>query len=231
MIPEATFHFAGLLAQAVPLDPGPHNILHPGAPQGSHIEWLYWFIFWITFAVYVLMILGFTRAGAKSRVLSREPLPVSEYPEGDRRAKWAVGAAVAITVITLFVVLGISVATGKRVAGMTTSKNPVTINIIGHQWWWEVNYPNPQADQTVTTAHEIHVPVGTPVVVLTNSAHVFHSSWPPSITGKFASSLQRSQVRHKRLQIIRRKRIGGHASGRLHALSTTDPSSQPPGCI
>ena len=93
MIPEATFHFAGLLAQAVPLGPGPHNILHTGAPQGSHIEWLYWFIFWITFAVYVLMILGFTRAGAKSGVLSREPLPVSEYPEGDRRAKWAVGAA------------------------------------------------------------------------------------------------------------------------------------------
>jgi len=47
-----------------------------------------------------------------------------------------------------------------------------------------VNYPNPQADQTVTTANEIHVPVGTPVVVLTNSADVIHSFWPPSITGK-----------------------------------------------
>jgi hypothetical protein len=87
MIPETILHFTDLLAQAVPLDPGPHNILRPGAPQGSHIEWLYWFMFWILLAVYVLMIVAFTRAGAKSRVISREPLPIMEYPEGDRKAK------------------------------------------------------------------------------------------------------------------------------------------------
>ena len=99
---------------------------------------------------------------------SREPLPVIKNEEADRKARWAVGSAVAITVITLFVVLVLSVVTGKRVEGLT-SKNPVTIQIIGHQWWWEINYPNPQADQTVTTANEIHVPVGTPVVI-----HEFH---------------------------------------------------------
>ena len=31
------------------LDPGRHNMLHPAAPQAGHIEWLYWFIFWILF--------------------------------------------------------------------------------------------------------------------------------------------------------------------------------------
>ena len=45
-------------------------------------------------------------------------------------------------------------------------------------------YPNTQADQTVTTANEIHVPVNAPVVVLTNSTDVIHSFWVPSITGK-----------------------------------------------
>ena len=85
--------------------------------------------------------------------------------------------------ITLFVILMLSVITGKRVEGLS-SKNPVTIQIIGHQWWWEVIYPNSQADQTVTTANEIHVPVRTPVVVLTNSKDVIHSFWAPSITGK-----------------------------------------------
>jgi cytochrome c oxidase subunit II len=94
-----------------------------------------------------------------------------------------VGTAVAVTVVTLFVVLVLSVVTGKKAAGLT-SKNPVTIQVIGHQWWWEVVYPNPQADQTVTTANEIHVPVNTPVVILTNSSDVIHSFWAPSITGK-----------------------------------------------
>jgi cytochrome c oxidase subunit 2 len=36
----------------------------------------------------------------------------------------------------------------------------------------------------VTTANEIHVPVGTPVVVQTNSKDVIHSFWAPNITGK-----------------------------------------------
>jgi cytochrome c oxidase subunit 2 len=172
-----------VLAQAMPLDPGRHSILHPGAPQGSHIEWLYWVIFWIVFAVYVLMILGFTRAGAKSKSDAIYPLPVFEDKEGNDRAKWAVGTAVAVTVVTLFVVLVLSVVTGKKAAGLT-SRNPVTIQVIGHQWWWEVVYPNPQADQTVTTANVIHVPVNTPGVILTNSSDVIHSFWAPSITGK-----------------------------------------------
>ena len=63
------------LVQAMPLDPGRHHILHPGAPQGSAIEWLYWLIFWILAVVYVLMILAFTRAGAKSYQYATQPLP------------------------------------------------------------------------------------------------------------------------------------------------------------
>jgi cytochrome c oxidase subunit II len=174
---------ACLLSQATALDPGRHNMLHSAGPQAGHIEWLYWFVFWILFAVFILMIAAFTGAGTKAR-LARHPLPVIEKDEAaDRRAGWAVGAAIGITVITLFIVLVLSVITGKRVEGMT-SKNPLTIQIIGHQWWWEITYPNSQADQTVTTANEIHVPVGTPVVVLTSSNDVIHSFWAPNITGK-----------------------------------------------
>ena len=173
-----------LIAQAQAIDPGRHHMLHSAAAQAGHIEWLYWVIFWILFAVFVLMIGAFLRAGVTTRLVAALPLPILEKDkENDRRASWAVGSAIGITVVTLFVVLVLSVITGKRVEGLT-SKNPVTIQVIGHQWWWEVTYPNPQADQTVTTANEIHVPVGTPVVVLTNSRDVIHSFWAPNITGK-----------------------------------------------
>ncbi len=175
---------AFLVVPAQVLDPGRHNVLHPAASQAGHIEWLYWFIFWILLAVFVLMIAAFSRAGTKARVLASHPLPVIEKDEeGDRRAGWAVGTAIGITVITLFVILVVSVITGKRVEGLT-SKNSVTIQVTGHQWWWEVTYPNSQADQTVTTANEIHVPVRTPIVILTNSQDVIHSFWAPNITGK-----------------------------------------------
>jgi cytochrome c oxidase subunit 2 len=168
-----------LLAQVT----GEHNSLHPAGPQATDIEWLYWVIFWICFIVFVLVIVGFARASARTHTPARDMLPVIQDPEGDRRATWMVGSAVAVTVLTLFVVLFISVITGKRVEGLT-SKNPITIQITGHQWWWEAQYPNPQADQTITTANEIHIPVGKPVVILTNSADVIHSFWAPSVHGK-----------------------------------------------
>ena len=95
-----------LLAQAMPLDPGSHSILHPAAPQGGHIEWLYWVIFWICFVVYVLMIIAYTRATAKSKSDAVYPLPVFEDKEGDQRAKWAVGTAVAVTVADLVCCVG-----------------------------------------------------------------------------------------------------------------------------
>ncbi len=161
---------------------GDHSELHPAGPQASQIEWLYWVIFWITFVAFVLTVLAFARAGTRTHSSSEEMLPVIQNPD-DTRAKWAVGSAVTITVLTLFAVLFMSVITGKKVEGVTSS-NPITIQVTGHQWWWEVIYPNPQADQIVTTANEIHVPVGKPVVILTNSADVIHSFWAPSVNGK-----------------------------------------------
>jgi len=170
--------------QASPLNPGPHSALNPVSPQASHIEWLYWTIFWIVLAAFVLTVAFATRAAAKNFVESPMPLPIRRTPEADRKALWAVGSAIAVTVITLFVVLAISVVTEKKARGLTTSKNPVSITIIEHQWWWEVIYPNSQADQTITTANEIHVPVGKPVVIQTNSNDVIHSFWAPNINGK-----------------------------------------------
>ncbi len=43
----------------------------------------------------------------------------------------------------------------------------VTIEITGHQWWWEARYP----DYGFVTANEIHIPVDEPVLInVTTSA-------------------------------------------------------------
>jgi cytochrome c oxidase subunit 2 len=56
----------------------------------------------------------------------------------------------------------------------------LVIEVIGHQWWWEVNYP----DQGFVTANEIHIPVGEPVQVQLIAADVIHSFWVPELHGK-----------------------------------------------
>lgn len=55
------------------------------------------------------------------------------------------------------------------------------VNVIGHQWWWEFQYPELPG---VITANEMHVPVGRMVYLNMRSADVIHSFWIPRIGGK-----------------------------------------------
>ena len=77
-----------------------------------------------------------------------------------------------------------SVVAAKNESQGLVSKNPISIQVIGHQWWWEVVYPNTDPSQQVTTANEIHIPVGVPVVLNTASRDVIHSFWAPNLQGK-----------------------------------------------
>jgi cytochrome c oxidase subunit II len=56
----------------------------------------------------------------------------------------------------------------------------VEIEVIGHQFWWEVRYPGTD----VVSANEIHVPVGEVVKLRVRSADVIHSLWVPQLQGK-----------------------------------------------
>ena len=61
----------------------------------------------------------------------------------------------------------------------------LTLDVTGHQWWWEVTYSDPSnASLGFTTANEIHLPIGVPVRVKLHSADVIHSFWLPQIAGK-----------------------------------------------
>ena len=50
------------------------------------------------------------------------------------------------------------------------AQHPLTIEVTGHQWWWEVTYADTSPHGRFTTANEIHVPVGEPVLFLLDVA-------------------------------------------------------------
>jgi cytochrome c oxidase subunit 2 len=56
----------------------------------------------------------------------------------------------------------------------------MTIEVVGHQWFWEVRYPG----TTAVTANEIHIPVGARVNVVARTADVIHSFWVPQLNRK-----------------------------------------------
>jgi cytochrome c oxidase subunit II len=58
--------------------------------------------------------------------------------------------------------------------------SPLRVRVIGHQWWWEYEYP----DLGIVTANELHVPVGRPVRLELESADVVHNFWIPQFGWK-----------------------------------------------
>jgi len=63
--------------------------------------------------------------------------------------------------------------------------NPLTLNAIGHQWWFEFRYPSPNDEgNEIVTANEVYIPVGIPVRIKLESVDVIHSFWVPKLAGK-----------------------------------------------
>jgi cytochrome c oxidase subunit 2 len=59
-------------------------------------------------------------------------------------------------------------------------KDALRVKVIGHQWWWEFQYP----DLGVVTASDLHLPAGRPVSLEIASTDVIHSFWVPQLGGK-----------------------------------------------
>ncbi len=59
-------------------------------------------------------------------------------------------------------------------------RGELTIEVTGHQFWWEIYYPEHDA----VTANEIHIPTGTRVEVRLLTEDVIHSFWVPELGPK-----------------------------------------------
>jgi cytochrome c oxidase subunit 2 len=89
----------------------------------------------------------------------------------------------ALTILALIASLAWTVAVMAAV-GAPAGQPVLTLEITGHQWWWEVRYIGATPDQTFVTANEIHIPTGKPILVKLSGADVIHSFWIPALAGK-----------------------------------------------
>jgi cytochrome c oxidase subunit II len=158
-----------------------HSVLDPAGPQAVHIARLWWVMIGVSVVVFVAVISMLTAAVARGRRRAASGSGDPETPAASLTR--AVGAAVAITVGVLFVLLVVSVWTGRVVASLRAS-SAVSVVVTGHQWWWEVEYEDALPGARVTTANEIHVPIGHPIVLKVQSRDVIHSFWAPNLLGK-----------------------------------------------
>ena len=165
------------------------NALDVSGPQSARIAGLWWLMLPIAAVVWVLVV-AVLLWGAARRRGGREEVEtpggsavVARDDAGDRRMTRVVAGAVIATALTLFLVLVADFRVGQALT-MPPSTKVVPIKIIGHQYWWEVQYPDSIAQHTVITANEVHIPVGRPIVMELDSRDVIHSIWVPSLGGK-----------------------------------------------
>jgi cytochrome c oxidase subunit 2 len=145
-------------------------------------------MFFILSAIF-LIVMATLAIATWRRGASAESEPESEVTKpdagGEGRMSTVVTSAVVITVFILFILLIASFLTGRSLHSLAASNSqPLTIDITGQQWWWQIKYENDMPSQMVTTANEIHIPVGRVVQFKLKSNDVIHSFWVPNLNGK-----------------------------------------------
>jgi len=156
---------------------GNQSMFNPQGPAARRIADLGLLMIAICLVVYLVVI----AVAAWSLLRQRQASDDSEQTTA--RLGAIVAGAVAVTAAILVTLTAVSAAAGR---GLTspTSQDTVTVDVIGHQWWWAFQYRSDKPQEFVTTPNELHVPVGVPVILRAQSRDVIHSFWVPNLQGK-----------------------------------------------
>ncbi len=152
----------------------PQNSMAPKSDFARVIDDLFWTI--IYWSIGVLVVVEALLVYALVRFRRRPGQPVPAQVHGNTRLE------IAWTLAPALVLASIAVPTVRTIFETQAPPAPeaLQVQIIGHQWWWEVRYPQ----LNVVTANEVHLPVGRKVDFSITSADVIHSFWIPQLGGK-----------------------------------------------
>lgn len=110
----------------------------------------------------------------------RKPGDIAEAEARRLYNRWIIGGGLLLPLASIVVLVSIGIPMGYRMLPLPLAEAPLRIEVTGHQWWWEVRYP----DAGVVKINELHLPAGVPVDLHMTSADVIHSLWVPRLAGK-----------------------------------------------
>jgi cytochrome c oxidase subunit 2 len=148
-------------------------ITNPATGPAREINTLWWAMFvgaMVVFSVVVgLLVLAFVRR--------RRPEGPSHDDVGPYKV--IIGGGLAAPIVVLAILFGFVIHVMPATSA-PPGPTKMTVDVIGHQWFWEARYPGTPA----VTANEIHIPAGTPVDVRVTTVDVIHSFWVPRLNRK-----------------------------------------------
>lgn len=153
----------------------PQSTFDAAGPVADKQLTLFYIIFWAAVVVFVVVVGILLYSVIRFRRKEGEDgIPAQIHGNTPLEIAWTIAPAivlVAIAVPTVIFIFDIS---------DTEREGALEVTVIGHQWWWEFEYP----EENVITANELHVPVDRPVKLSLKSDDLIHSFWIPKLAGK-----------------------------------------------
>jgi len=156
---------------------GNQATFNPHGPIARSIANHGWWLLLMCTLVYVAVMIAFFNA------VWRRRRDTDDLPETARRLTRNVSIAVALTVVILIGIAASSVVAGRGLYS-PGGAGALTVDVVGHQWWWDFQYHDVTPSDVFTSPNELHIPVGVPVVIKAMSTDVIHSFWVPNLMGK-----------------------------------------------
>jgi cytochrome c oxidase subunit II len=168
------------LAQLVPGGASDRSPLNPAGPAARMLAELGWPVLVGFVAVSAVM------WGLLLWVMLRRTGTLLEHesPKAPGGLGWVIWGGFVIPALTFSAIFVAALGTMNGFPMDHHEHHGVDIRIVGHQWWWEVQYVSKDLTRFFTTANEIHIPAGKPVDIELVSPDVIHSFWAPRLHGK-----------------------------------------------
>ena len=152
----------------------PQSTIAPKTDFGDVTQTLYVAVFWWT--MLILAVVWSVLAYVLVRYRERPGAPRPKQVHGH------MGLEIAWTIAPALIVVAIVIPT---IQGVFQTQRPppegaMIVEVTGQRYWWSFHYP----ELGVTTANELHLPVGRPVSLRLASGDIIHSFWVPQLGGK-----------------------------------------------
>ena len=174
--------FAGHVGRVLANSDGVTSIFRPLAQPAQEIKETSLLVLAICAVIFLIMfgLLVYSLIRFRHRPGDEASEPPQIYGSNQIELAW--------TVLPILIVFVLILATSRTIADIQNRKpapGAVQATVIGHQWWWEIRYP----ELGIVTANELHVPTSDgsrrqPTFLKLQSADVAHSFWVPQLAGK-----------------------------------------------
>lgn len=175
----------------------PMTTVRPKSDFGKITHDVFMLISWWTLGIFILVEALLVYVCWRFRDRARAAVPAQTHGHTVLEISWTVAFAIILLVIGIPTV---------RVIFETQEAPAATamrVDVAGRQWWWEFTYPGLK----ITTANEVHLPVGQPVAFALHAPDLVHSFWIPQLGGK------RDVVPHRVNQLVMTPQTPGEYPG------------------